>query len=98
LPTAAERTRYVDGWRRRLEAEMRISEADAAALVEESDGFSFAYLKELFLSSMIRWMKERSAAGMAAILRTQLATLREQMRTDPAATPERTAAAERDDA
>ena len=46
-----------------------------------TDGFSFAYLKELFLSAMIRWMKSRETGGMGALLREQLHGLRAQMTT-----------------
>ena len=58
---------------------MHLTESEAAALVEGTEGFSFAYLKELFLSSMIRWMKQQKAGSMAAIATDQLKTLREQM-------------------
>ena len=88
LPSAAERARYVDAWRALVDAAMRIADREAATLVEGPAGVSFAYLKELFLSAMIRWMKERSEGAMHGILRSQLATLRDQMRTEPSPTPE----------
>jgi hypothetical protein len=91
LPAEAERARYVAGWRERLDPAMRITDEQSASLVKDTDGFSFAYLKELFLSAMIRWMKTRESGTMFTQLSAQLHTLREQMRTDPAPTPERTA-------
>lgn len=88
LPALAERERYIRAWSDRLDPAMRVSPADQRALADGSEGFSFAYLKELFLSSMLRWMKAREPGAMGAILRAQLATLRAQMQ--PKATTERT--------
>ena len=48
---------------------MRVNGAELDRIVEDTDGFSFAYLKELFLSAMIRWMKTRKEGEMPAILR-----------------------------
>ncbi len=87
LPASTERARYVAGWRKRLDPAMNISDEQAALLVGDTDGFSFAYLKELFLSSMIRWIKTREDGAMFQVLQGQLHTLREQMRTDPSPTP-----------
>lgn len=89
LPAEAERACYVGSWRERLDPAMRITDAESASLVKDTDGFSFAYLKELFLSAMIRWMKTRESGVMFAQLTAQLHTLREQMRTDPSPTPAR---------
>jgi len=87
LPATAERTRYVAAWRERLDASLRITDEEVELLAAETDGFSFAYLKELFLSAMMRWIRTREAGAMFGILRSQLHTLREQMRTDPSPTP-----------
>jgi AAA+ superfamily predicted ATPase len=96
LPAEAERASYIASWRERLDAAMRISDEEIQAIVNETGGFSFAYLKELFLSSMIRWMKAREVGTMFSVLRGQLQTLREQMRTDAAPTPAATAPKEPD--
>jgi ATP-dependent 26S proteasome regulatory subunit len=88
LPAPAERARYIATWRERLDAAMNIDDAQVEKLVRDTDGFSFAYLKELFLSAMVRWMKSRERGAMFAILEQQLTTLRAQMRTDAAPTPE----------
>jgi hypothetical protein len=85
LPRATERARYVHGWNEKLDPAMRVTEEDCVALVEDTDGFSFAYLKELFLASMIRWMHTRAAGTMPGILRDQAAALRAQMRTETGA-------------
>jgi hypothetical protein len=83
LPSAMERERYAQSWSARLDPAMRISVEQSLALVEATHGFSFAYLKELFLSSMIRWMKTRESGTMSRIIHEQLAILRSQMTAEP---------------
>jgi hypothetical protein len=61
------------------DAAMRLSADEQRAIVDATAGFSFAYLKELFLSAMLRWMKAREPGTMGAVLDGQLATLRSQM-------------------
>ncbi|MDF5728353.1 MAG: hypothetical protein PUP92_10020 [Rhizonema sp. PD38] len=46
---------------------------------ELTDGFSFAYLKELFLSSSIRWMDTMELGGLEKMIISQVAQLRTQM-------------------
>ncbi|MBX3207162.1 MAG: ATP-binding protein [Labilithrix sp.] len=87
LPAPAERARYVARWRERLDSAMAISDEEAELLTTKTDGFSFAYLKELFLSAMIRWMSTQQPGAMFAQLQSQLETLCEQMRTEPNPTP-----------
>ncbi len=80
LPGPAERTLYLQKWNDRLDPEMRIDERALATVVELTDDFSFAYLKELYLSSMTRWIADRMAGGMVGVLTTQVALLRAQMK------------------
>lgn len=79
LPSAIERERYALSWNKRIDAAMRIDTSQTRALVEATTGFSFAYLKELFLSSMIRWMRTRDGGTMSTIIHAQLEILRSQM-------------------
>lgn len=89
LPAPVERHTYCEGWNAKLDAKMRLDDAALAKIVEDTEGFSFAYLKELFLSAMIRWVgddRERPpAAPLAAIMTAQLSTLRAQMTSEMAA-------------
>jgi hypothetical protein len=78
LPAHEERARFVAAWNGRLREEMRLSCAAADALVARTEGFSFAYLKELFLSSMMQWMDARVSGGMDAIALARAEVLREQ--------------------
>ena len=79
LPAAAERTAYIAVWNRELELELRLAEDDATHIVQQTEGFSFAYLKELFLSSMMQWMAADGRVSMHEIILGEAAQLREQM-------------------
>jgi SpoVK/Ycf46/Vps4 family AAA+-type ATPase len=85
LPAAGERAAYLEHWNKKLDDAMRISKPDMDRLVEETSEFSFAYLKELYLSAMVRWMIDRKTGSMPSILQSQLQVLREQMRTGASA-------------
>lgn len=78
LPARTERARFVAAWNGRLREEMRLSGAAVENLVGQTEGFSFAYLKELFLSSMMQWMGERVSGGMDGIALARAEILREQ--------------------
>lgn len=62
-----------------MEAELRLWEPSLPKLVEVTDGFSFAYLKELFLSSMMQWMAESGRGRMDAVMLNRVTVLRDQM-------------------
>jgi AAA+ superfamily predicted ATPase len=79
LPAEAERLRYVEKWNTELQPELRFSAATASAVVQKTDGFSFAYLKELFVSSMTQWMALEGKTPMDEIVLEQLSWLRGQM-------------------
>jgi hypothetical protein len=57
---------------------MHLSEQTIVALAEVTHDFSFAYLKELFLSSLMRWMAVPEI-GMDKIMFDQVALLKTQM-------------------
>ena len=79
LPAPSERAAYIDSWNQSLEPKLRASELPLPKLVETTDGFSFAYLKELFLSSMMQWIAEGGKGRMDAVMLNRAAVLREQM-------------------
>lgn len=79
LPAPPERFAYMRAWDTRLDAELHVSDECLSALVTETEGFSFAYLKELFLSSLMRWISNPTRASMEVVLTEQCAVLREQM-------------------
>ena len=78
LPAEPERRAYIQSWNRELQPDLRVSEAQAAEVVRQTEGFSFAYMKELFLSSMMQWMATAGSVPMDQIISGQAAQLREQ--------------------
>lgn len=91
LPSSGERASYLRRWDLRLEAEMRLGEPTIQALVERTEAMSFAFLKELVLSSMVRWMADRRDGGMGPVALAELEALRATWRPfdegDPAPVP-----------
>ncbi len=85
LPGHAERLAYAVRWNRSLEPEARVAPEAEAATADATDGFSFAYLKELFLSSLMAWVAAPGPRSMDAILAGQVEALRDQMRTSAGA-------------
>jgi len=65
----------------RYAEECRLSEEDLEDVVANTDGFSFAYLKELCLSSQMAWMRDQGCLGN--VMLTTVAALRQQMKTEP---------------
>ena len=79
LPERPERLAYIMRWNATLQPELRISEHCAEAVADGSESFSYAYLKELFLSSTMRWLALPEAGAMDLVIDEQLALLRTQM-------------------
>jgi len=50
-----------------------------AELARLTDGFSFAYLKELFLGATMAWVNQAAPGAMDAIMLDQVALLHVQM-------------------
>ena len=80
LPADAERLAYITNWNGELQADLQVSEKGAAEVVSATDGFSFAYLKELFVASMVQWMSEGGGKSMDQVLLAQTDLLRRQMK------------------
>ncbi|MCA9524594.1 MAG: ATP-binding protein [Myxococcales bacterium] len=94
LPEETERRAYLELWNQRLHAEMRIDESELCELVSRTDGFSYAYLKELMLSGVMAWISSDRSARIAPLIGLSLQTLREQMHSEAT----RTAATSSDEA
>jgi hypothetical protein len=60
---------------------MRVTEESIARVVSETQDFSFAYLKELFVTSMVQWMSSGGSGSMDEVLLGQTELLRSQMST-----------------
>ena len=81
LPGKTERLAYIEKWNRELQPELRVSPEGAQLVVSKTEGFSFAYMKELFVASMAEWMSASGGASMQDVLASQAKLLREQMNT-----------------
>ena len=79
LPAEPERRAYIAAWNQTIDAEMHLTADTLAVVVEQTQGFSFAYLKELFVASMMRWISAPQRAPMDTVIREQTVLLREQM-------------------
>jgi AAA+ superfamily predicted ATPase len=81
LPGEAERLAYLEKWNSELQPELRVTEVAASLIVQQTEGFSFAYLKEMFVSSMVQWMSASGKNPMDDVILAQVASLRAQMKT-----------------
>jgi hypothetical protein len=79
LPAPEDRLAYASAWNGNLRPEMRVADGVLAEVVAQTEGFSFAYMKELFLSSMMQWMSAPEPKDMGAALLERAASLRGQM-------------------
>jgi SpoVK/Ycf46/Vps4 family AAA+-type ATPase len=80
LPAEAERLAYIAKWNENLQPELRVSEAVAQKVVTETEGFSFAYLKELFVAAMVQWMSSGGNGSMDEVIIAQTELLRAPMK------------------
>src|SRR5262249_50595212 len=71
LPGELERFAYLKLWNEQQAEELRLTEPGLRTLVELSNGFSFAYLKELCLASVMAWMNAGNSASMDAVAKQQ---------------------------
>ena len=83
LPDTATRADYIAMWNARLRPALRLTDEGRAQLVDRTDGFSFAYVQEVFVSSMMRWMATRDSIGILGVATAQADELRQQMTTAP---------------
>jgi len=79
LPSNAERFSYIRKWNEGLQPEMHINKAVAIEVVERIEGFSFAYLKELLVASMMEWVSGGGSVSMDQVIRTQTELLLSQI-------------------
>ena len=80
LPEESERTAYVARWNEELQPELRVSDSGVARVVRQTEGFSFAYMKELFVASMVQWMSTGGNGSMDEVMLEQASLLRKQMK------------------
>ncbi len=86
LPGLTERRAFLAMWNRRLHQKMQSSPEELEAVAAATEGFSFAYLKELILSSITRWVRGVSTQRLAEVFQTHVQQLRQQMTVEPSLT------------
>jgi DNA polymerase III delta prime subunit len=79
LPELSERRSYITLWNSTLKPVLRLSDEGVENISAQTEEFSFAYLKELFLSSMMRWISNTQQGSMDEVMVGQVSVLREQM-------------------
>lgn len=79
LPDTPERSSYLALWNASLKPALQLSLEGIGKLSELTADFSFAYLKELFLSSMMQWIATLGQHTMEQVMMDKVAALREQM-------------------
>lgn len=79
LPADSERLEYMRKWSNELQPEMRMTKAVAIEVVGRTAGFSFAYLKELLVASMMQWVAGGGAVSMDHVIRAQTELLLSQI-------------------
>jgi len=79
LPAWSERLKYIERWNEHVQPEIRVTETGAATLASRTEGFSFAYLKELFVASMVQWVSAGGNGSMDQVMPVQLNLLLSQM-------------------
>lgn len=81
LPGVDERQAYLRHWQGRLMEETRWTEESLTALASRTEGFSFAYLKELVIGGLLQWMNSEQR-DFALVLDQKVTELAEQMKTN----------------
>ncbi len=79
LPAESERLAYMQLWNAASEPDARLEPDALARLAAETDGFSYAYVKELMLSSLMAWVSSGRERGLSEVALAQTAALRSQM-------------------
>ncbi len=82
LPDEQARRSYLTYQNAKLEEALRMSDGCVSEVARRTEGFSYAYLKELVLSSMMAWAKDEGRRSMNEVLPSQVDSLAGQMRTE----------------
>lgn len=87
LPTHAGRLAYLERWSSHQSPELQLTKAGLEAIVEATEEFSFAYLKELCLATSMAWINAKPGTSMDALGLAQATALQAQRRSAPAEAP-----------
>lgn len=81
LPAPTERHTYLARWNEEMEPDLRLAPQALEQVVTLTEDYSFAYLKELCVSSIMRWIASPEAGTMGSVMAAQARLLRQQMQT-----------------
>lgn len=65
MPDTTHRREYLRMWSKTLKNGATLDEEQIVRVAEVTEGFTFAYLKELFLSSLMRWVSQKMSGEVA---------------------------------
>lgn len=82
LPIQDDRRRFIEKFQERFEPEMRLAGEDLDKVAEATDGYSYAYLKELMASAAMHWISFGGSQPFADVVVSQAEALRQQMTTE----------------
>ncbi len=83
LPGSEERRAYLEMWNKGQTTALRLSEQGLGAVIAATEGFSFAYLKELCLAATMAWINEGEGRSIDCVAAEQALALAAQMRSVP---------------
>ncbi len=78
LPEHPERLAYIQQWSAALHSATQLSAAGMEQAAAATAGFSYAYLKELFVSALMAWINTHDQQSMDSIIVEQAHILQEQ--------------------
>ena len=81
LPSKLERETFLGSWQEKLAQETQWQSDELSGVVSVTEGFSFAYLKELVVSAIMEWL-QADEKSFAKILKTQAELLGKQVKQD----------------
>lgn len=85
LPEHTERRAFLILFGSKLEPDLVLTPDGLDEIVAATEEYSYAYLKELYLASMIKWIGEDSRRRIDEVMLSQCETLKGQMATEPPA-------------
>ncbi|WP_309707632.1 ATP-binding protein [Armatimonas sp.] len=83
LPSERERAAYLTLWNEKQTEALHLTDSGIAEVAATTEGFSFAYLKELCLAATMAWINAGESAVMDEIAKEQVKLLQSQMQTAP---------------
>jgi len=88
LPEETDRRRYLENYMERFDQDLRLKPNELDRAAGTTAGYSYAYLKELYVSTAVRWVSTERHRGISEVMMEQAETLRSQMVTDMTAPAE----------